>query len=77
LRSFINGNGGGAAFLASRVPFFVAELFSVRVTRRSYGARTKKSLSSPCAVQRPGDTSWLRRTHQKQFVITRRCSASW
>src|SRR5437763_16259955 len=29
MRAFVNGNGGGAAFLASRKPCFVAELFTV------------------------------------------------
>src|SRR5207302_3159562 len=29
MRTFVNGNGGGAVFLASRKPCFVAELFTV------------------------------------------------
>lgn len=29
MRSFVNGNGGGPAFLAARTPCFVAELFTV------------------------------------------------
>ncbi len=29
MRSFVNGNGGGAAFLASRAPCWVGELFTV------------------------------------------------
>ena len=32
MRTFVNGNGGGSAFLASRAPCFVAELFTITLT---------------------------------------------
>src|SRR5205814_4414349 len=32
MRAFVNGNGGGPAFLASRAPCFVGELFTVTQT---------------------------------------------